>query len=408
MLILASGSAASKALALVSLPLITRLYNPEDFGVLSIFIAITAILLPFSTLKYTTAIPLPKKDSTAINLIFLILIISVLVSIFIFIIFLFFKDNIFYFFSIEKLIDYWWLIPLSVFFFSLYETFNFWFTRKMQFKLLSKNLFFQTFLGILIKILFGSLSFTPIGLIVGQVIGQSAGVVILIYKFLSIANKKVKLKYILFVQKYYIDFPKYKMPSHFLYILSFQAPLLFTSILYGVEATGQLGLAFSVLAVPMTLFGQTTSQAYYSEISKIGNKEPEKIYDLTKEITRKLFFISLLPFFILLFFAPILFEIIFGKNWIEAGNFSQVLSIFLISQFISSPFMQVFNVMKKQIDVLFIHLRRLIFVIIIFLTGYIFKLSIFTLITTYSIVLSLHYLIVYFQVIKIIKNVNLK
>ncbi|TLP36816.1 oligosaccharide flippase family protein [Arcobacter arenosus] len=404
MLILATGTASSKLITFLAIPFITRLYTPEEFGILTIFISLLAILLPFGTLKYTTAIPLPKKENTAVNLTFLILFIILIVTLSVFLIFLFFKNEIFYLFKIEKIIDFWWLIPIALLLYSLYETFNFWFTRKKQFKLLSKNMFFQTTVGTIIKLIAGYLSFGAIGLIIGQIVSQSIGFFILIVNFIKTVKITINIRYILFLLKYYVDFPKFKLPSHFLYILSFQAPLIFTSILYGTEATGQLGLAFSVLALPITLIGQTTSQAYYSEIARIGKKQPKKILSITKNLTKKLAVISILPFIVLILFAPYLFEIVFGKNWSEAGEFARILSIFLLGQFISSPLMQVFNVINKQKDVLFIHLRRLIYVLIIFAYGNYYEISILHLLIIYSVILTIHYFQVYYQIIRILKQ----
>ncbi len=68
MTMLASGTVAAKAIGVLTVPVITRLYLPEHFGVLAVFTAITALLVPFGTLRYSMAIPLPKQDGLATNL----------------------------------------------------------------------------------------------------------------------------------------------------------------------------------------------------------------------------------------------------------------------------------------------------------------------------------------------------
>src|SRR5690606_11727504 len=67
-LTLLAGSGAGRIIAVLSMPVLTRLYGPEDFGVLALFTALTGMLVPVATLRYVLALPLPRKDGVAINL----------------------------------------------------------------------------------------------------------------------------------------------------------------------------------------------------------------------------------------------------------------------------------------------------------------------------------------------------
>ena len=68
MTMLASGSILARGIGVLTAPIVTRIYSPEHFGVLSVFIAITAMLVPFGTFRYSAAVPLPKNDGLAANL----------------------------------------------------------------------------------------------------------------------------------------------------------------------------------------------------------------------------------------------------------------------------------------------------------------------------------------------------
>jgi O-antigen/teichoic acid export membrane protein len=63
--ILAGGTAIAQALNVLTAPIITRLYTPNDLGNLSVYISIYSILVVVASWRYETAIPLPKDDETA-------------------------------------------------------------------------------------------------------------------------------------------------------------------------------------------------------------------------------------------------------------------------------------------------------------------------------------------------------
>jgi O-antigen/teichoic acid export membrane protein len=187
-------------------------------------------------------------------------------------------------------------------------------------------------------------------------------------------------------------------------VFSSQVPLIFSAKLFGAETTGQMGLALTALALPMSLFGESTGQAYYAEIAKIGRKNASEIYDLTKDITKKLFLISMLPFLVLLFGGPFLFDLVFGKPWREAGVFASILAIYLLTQFVSSPLVNALSVFEKQFMFLQINILRSLIIIGIFIFGYLMNLSVIPIITIYSISLSVFRIYVSFSVFGVIKK----
>lgn len=60
-LTLFSGSTISQFIPILISPIISRLFTPEDFGRLAIFMAISTFVGGFMTGAYDTAIMLPKK-----------------------------------------------------------------------------------------------------------------------------------------------------------------------------------------------------------------------------------------------------------------------------------------------------------------------------------------------------------
>ena len=75
-----TGTAFGQIIVLAASPLLTRLYTPEDFGILGVFSALLGILGIAVCLRYELAIPLAEDDCDVVNLLALSLIVTLLVS----------------------------------------------------------------------------------------------------------------------------------------------------------------------------------------------------------------------------------------------------------------------------------------------------------------------------------------
>ena len=63
---LLSANVVAQVIGLVVYPILTRMYAPEDFGLMNLFLSISGILVILSTAEYYNAIVLPKKDTEGI------------------------------------------------------------------------------------------------------------------------------------------------------------------------------------------------------------------------------------------------------------------------------------------------------------------------------------------------------
>lgn len=395
MAVLALGTGSAKLIGLAAIPILTRLYTPEDFGVLSVFTALVMILAPVVTLRYVMAIPLPKNDRLAINLLALCLVLIVAGTTALTLLLWALGPSLLPMVSMEALQPYWWLIALGILGSSLYELLTLWATRKKAFKPMARTQVWQMFLGSAVKIGLGVLAFKPLGLLIGQVVQQGGGIVSLTRHFLDSFRQHwqdISWPRMRFLSLHYLDLPKYRLPSQFLLVLSTKAPLLLSAALFGAATTGQLGLALLALGLPLQLFGRTTGKAYFAEISQLGKQQAEKIRRLTVSVIKRLLLLSLAPCAVLLLGGPLLFTLAFGEQWQEAGVFASILSVYLLFQFISSPLVNALTVFDKQKLFLSINLIRAAIIVAVFTAAYLMSLSATVTIAVYSVSLSLHYL----------------
>ncbi|NJW55081.1 translocase, partial [Salinimicrobium sp. CDJ15-91] len=93
MLTLISGTSIAQLIPVAISPFLTRIYSPQDFGILGLFIAITSILGYVVNGRYELAIMLPDNDDDALNVLALGLLISSVLSVFLFLFVVIFNEE---------------------------------------------------------------------------------------------------------------------------------------------------------------------------------------------------------------------------------------------------------------------------------------------------------------------------
>jgi hypothetical protein len=73
---LITGTTIAQAIPLLIAPVLTRIYTPEDFGLLATLTSMTMIVGSVATGRYEMALIIPKKESYADNLFIIGLIFS--------------------------------------------------------------------------------------------------------------------------------------------------------------------------------------------------------------------------------------------------------------------------------------------------------------------------------------------
>lgn len=391
---LALGSGTARLIGIAAIPILTRLYSPEDFGILAVFSALILILAPLLTLRYVLAIPLPRHEGMAFNLLVLSVGLMFIITLLATLILWVFGEPLLALFSMEVLAPWWWLIALGLLAAAIYEMLTLWATRQRNYRVIASTHVWQSVLGSITKVALGLLAFKPFGLLVGQVVTQGGGSLKLVNNFQNdFKNNYHYLRWsrMRIVAWRYRGFPIYRVPSQFLMAFSVQAPLLFIAMLYNPQTTGQLGLALMAIGLPVQLFGRTLAKAFYAEAASLGNKQSVEIRQMTYAVLKRLAFFSLLPALALYLFGPAIFKLAFGERWELAGTFASILAVYLVFQFIQTPVSHVFYLFDGQKALLWLNVQRVVIILGCFGGAYILELSAELSIWIYSFALSAHY-----------------
>ena len=402
---LAVGNITARVISLAAIPVLTRLYSPDDFGALAVFTSLIALLAPIITLRYVLALPLPRLDGMAINLLALSASLMLCMSLIVGLGLWAFGVQLLGFFSMEVLAPYRWLIILGLVGGGGYEILSLWATRKRAYKPIAKTTATQSLLGNAIKLLLGFMTIKPLGLLIGQVVSTSGGIASLWLHFRKDFAKNFRFlsfNRIKTVATHYRHFPIYRLPSQLLLAFSAQAPLLLTAIIYDAETTGQLGLALMAISLPIGLLSDSMSKAYYAEISNVGKKHPKRIRLITHSMLKRLLVISLPPAILLALFGETLFILAFGIEWQLAGQFAALLAAYLVFQFLQVPVSRILFVFEGHRLLLLLNVQRTLLVLACFAAAYYWHLNAVKMVLAYAILLSVHYIASIFYMLRFI------
>lgn len=351
-----SGTLVAQVLTIGIMPIVTRIYTPEDFSNLALYTSVTSILSMFVTLKYDKAIMLPKKEKDAFSLIVLSIGLTIFFGLIFYICYFFFFDYLTLLFKVEGVEDWLIFVPISVIVIGLYNILNTWFNRKKEYNRLSFNRILTSIGGGASKIFFQLiLKFGAFGLVLGEFFSQVLALFFFGKNFVSVNRNEiltVKINDIKKVSKEYKSFPIYSLPADFVNSVSRELPVLLLSGFYEASTVGFYMLTKNTLNVPFNLLSTSILEVFkqktVEDYNSIGN-----CYAIFKSTLKKLIVLSVVPFILLYFTAPFLFTLVFGDQWRESGVFAQMLTVMYFFKFISSPLSYVFYVAKKiRIDLI--------------------------------------------------------
>lgn len=319
-LIIVGGSAVSLLITIIASPILTRLYRPEDFGLVASIMAPAAILSVIAPGRLGLAIPIAKSEQDARDLFWLgtlscLLMVPLLTA----------GTFLFVDLHIDGLTTMQTFFALLVitFFASEGQIIGFWRNRRKRFAFGARNGVIRS-----ITVAFSQWSLhgvTHAGMLLGNFIGGIFAVSLSwaeIYRHdkdrLAGLPTRRRLKELLVE---YRDFPMVSMPQGLTAEISHNSAPLLLLWLSGSAIAGQYWLVYRVLAAPVNILGGAYRQVM---LSHLGSSQ-HSITELTKLVRLHVFVMSMICLpgvLIMMTFGGEIFQFAFGEDWSLAGEFA--------------------------------------------------------------------------------------
>lgn len=369
---LMTGTTFAQALMILVAPILTRLYDPGDFGIYALYSSIVSIITVVACLSYDFAIVLPEEDEDAANVLGLSIFICLGMSGLTLILIPLLRNPLANFLNAPDLALWLWCIPLSILGVGLFRAFNYWSTRRKQFKRLAIRQITQSTITSATQIGMGAASnMGPGGLISGLITGQLAATGRLAWQVARDEGKFfrscIRARNLKKVAIRYKKFPLYDSWSGLFNTASSMLPALLLGYFFSPVVVGFFALGQRVLSLPMGVIGSSIAQVFYpraAEAQRTGDLD-----GVTLQMFARLLGIGLVPLMLITIVAPDLFAVVFGQRWWTAGQYVRWMSLWLLFVFVSSPLSTIYYVKERQRDLLIVNVIMFIARLLVIIIG---------------------------------------
>jgi len=349
-LTLMMGTAFGQAIAIAISPILSRLYAPQDLGILALYMAITGVLSVAVTGRYDLAILLPAQDADAANVFGLSAIISVTFSLAVLVVVWAFNTPIVRLLD-EPGIAFWlYFIPLSLLSAGIYRGLNCWSNRLKQYRRIAISRVLQAAILASASITIGLVRPGPDGLVIGVILGDLLAALALLvqtWRDGALTWSMLSREQMVALGRRYRAFPVFSVPADTVNAMARQIPVFLMTVFYGPAVVGFFALTQRVLGAPLSVVAAAVadvfSQRASREVVAVGHCRGAYLKTL-----KALAVLAIMPFTALVLVAPWLVVWVFGAHWETSGRYIQVMAPLYCLAFVVSPLSRTFYVTEHQ------------------------------------------------------------
>ena len=350
---LISGNIIAQIVIFAALPVITRLYSPEEMSLLALYVAVLTMVAVVTCLRLEIAIPIPKSDSVAANLAALAVISSLVIAVFTCMLLILVWVVDFQYLTGHALWRYAWLFPVGSLFVGLYATAQFWSTRMARYSLLGRTKVYQALVGSATQIIAGLMSIVPLGLLLGHLLMSGAGFFSLFR--MAWKNERHLVPEVSWARMKnafaeYKNFPKFSIIEGLATNGAQQVTIILIAVFSVGAEVGFFFLAVRALNAPITLVTNAVSQVYYQRAPEHFRKGT--LRQFTRKSLGAIAVVFLPPMLLLGYFSQPIFTFAFGEEWSRSGEMVVTLMPMLILSLFSASIGMVMNVTGQQLQMM--------------------------------------------------------
>ena len=237
---------------------------------------------------------------------------------------------------------------------------NYWAVRHLNFRRVAYTKLSQSIANVSIQIVAGIAQFGVLGLIIGQIIGQAAGVVSLAQfakkTFPAIAHFSVRRMRLVAARQR--NFARYDTPAAIIDTASEQLPALLFAVFFNPAIAGFYLLAQRTLSMPVSLIGQAIGQVLYGQCRQAI--EDRRLGEIVRKTVFMLVGLIIIPTVVVIVWGEDMFKFVFGVTWRQSGQFATWMIAGIAAQFAYSPVSSILQATKGQHVNLMIHSALLV------------------------------------------------
>ncbi len=350
-LVMFTGTAIGQFGSVLLSPFLTRIYSPEMFGILGIYMAVVGIASVLATLRYEMALPLVQSDSHASDLL-AVCIFALFGTTALFVLAILGISTLGNAAAIlGPLAPYRWLMPAGFFCIGAYQAMIAYATRQGAFPVIARTKVYQGCAGPLSQICMGLAGMRAWGLILGYIIGQSTGITRLFSQLVIKPGvlHNVSLSGMRTMATRFRHFFFLSTWSGLINVASGTYLLLITiPILYSETVVGFVFLTDRLIGRPLLLISTSILQVYVGDVSKSLSSDPVAVKRRFLQMAGRQLIIVASWLALVNMAAPYVIPALFGKQWADTVPYLHVLSIAYLPQMVMHAITHTLQILEKQ------------------------------------------------------------
>lgn len=323
----------SQIIPFATSPILSRIYSPELFSVLALFLSTVNILDVFATLKYDLAVVVAQSEDDAAGTLWLCVLINLALSL----LTLAAAPLVAMLFPGFVGEDGGWiyLVPLSVFFTSLFTTLSYYNLRLNRYKRITQANIVRSVAASVLQVGLGLLGFGAYGLMLGQAGAYLVACITLLYDARHYLPRP-RLRHIKAAANVHREFPLYTLPGTLANTLSYNLINYFLKAFFVSTQLGYYSLVNQVLSAPLTVISGAVGNVFLKKSADEASVKSLSVKTFDT-ITRTLSLLSVPIFAVLFVFATPILRVFLGEQWAPAGNMVRALIPMFFVRFVVTP-----------------------------------------------------------------------
>lgn len=349
--VLAGGTALGQVIVVMSSPLLTRLYNPADLGVLAVYVSLLSFFLGLATWRYQMAVPLAEDHESVASLLVLCLAVLAGMTLLTALLVMVLGRSVVEWTNAPLLGPFLWMLPLSFASAGAFQVLTALAVRNDEFGTLARTKLGQSAGQVSAQIALGIATGGPVGLLLGDMIGRAGGSLTLArqaWRQLQPQLRSVSAQSVMLIAVRYRRFPLISSGSGLLSGAGLQLPTLLIASFYGPAVVGWFGLCQRLLSMSFVLVASSVGTVYLSESAKLARQASPRLMRMFLMTVSRSGLMALGLISIVVVVAPVLFGPVFGEQWSEAGRYAQVMAVAAGFQFVNRAVGSTATVVERQ------------------------------------------------------------
>lgn len=354
-----SGTVGAQIVLILGIPVISRVYAPADYGIYAYLTSISLIIANIANLRLDAAIPLPRSNDTASDLVWLATLSAGIISLLVAVALAVAADQI----PPDNVLssEWAWTLPPMVFITAHFTLWNQVALREQLYTVVARRPIMQNAGTVSLQLALVPFRLGAGGLVLGQLTARALTTAATMWSSRALWRRTTPARMRHSLSRY-LRFPLVIAPSTILNTLGLYIPLLFTTHFYGKEAGGVVALAQQLVLLPAATVGAAVGQVYVAQLAHSIRENSIGSLRTFVRATLLLATCALIFAILLAILGPVLLPAALGGDWAATAPFSIALSVASTFGLVASPLSTVLIVTERSRTTFLLDLLRVLLV----------------------------------------------